>query len=287
MNLLHCFYGLGATLGPVFTGWVSSHLHMSYRGAFIAVLSLCLVGIIATLCAPVKKSEGEKKNEKMGDCENNKPLTEEEKMASTFTIKSALAHPVVWIMGFAEGCIAGTENVTMNWAPLYLRDLYGWDPETRGARFVSGFFLLYTISRVVSGFIFDRIGTIRAFLLYLLTLICVFVGGFLLGEKGTTLLMSSGFFIAPLFPTVLTFATNYFGPVVDRCTCAIMFIYMIAGQLIQLTVGVVMKYIGIPWGYRLAVVLMVCLLGLVLMINHYLKKKKAKEEEEQLLPPVA
>ena len=58
----------------------------------------------------------------------------------------------------AQGCIAGTENITMNWAPIYLRDLYGWDPETKGAYFVTIFFTGYTISRLLSGFLIDAVG---------------------------------------------------------------------------------------------------------------------------------
>ena len=292
MNLLHCFYGLGATVGPIFTGWISSRMQLSYRGVFSAILGICLVGLVSNFFIPSTKTKkagnsSQPNLSETGQVAGQAAISveqEQDPAIANFTIKKALCHPLVWIMGLAEGCIAGTENITMNWAPFYLRDLYGWDPETRGARFVSGFFLVYTISRVVSGFIFDKVGTVRTYILYLIALIGVFVSGFLLGEKGTALLMSSGFFIAPLFPTTLTFATTYFGPIVDRCTCAIMFIYMITSQLIQLLVGVVMKHVGVPWGYRTAVVLMVILMCLLLIINRFLKKKEKAEEEKQLLP---
>ena len=177
-------------------------------------------------------------------------------------------------MGLAQGCIAGTENITMNWAPVYLRDLYGWDPETKGAGFVSAFFLVYTISRLVSGFLIDRLGGIRSLVIYICTLICVFVTGFILGEKGVYCLIASGFFIAPLFPTLLTIAMTYFGKDVDKCTCVIMFMYMIVSQTIQLLVVVIMKRVGVEWGYRLVVLLMVIVLVDVLVINNRLKKKQ-------------
>ena len=259
MNLLHCFYGLGATIGPIFTGFISLHLKMSYRGVLIAILGICGTALLATLFIPKSESKTEEV---------------ESSSESTFTIRTALCHPGVWLMGLAQGCIAGTENITMNWAPVYLRDLYGWDPETKGAGFVSAFFLVYTISRLVSGFLIDRLGGIRSLVIYICTLICVFVTGFILGEKGVYCLIASGFFIAPLFPTLLTIAMTYFGKDVDKCTCVIMFMYMIVSQTIQLLVGVIMKRVGVEWGYRLVVLLMVIVLVDVLVINNRLKKKQ-------------
>ena len=258
MNLLHCFYGLGATIGPIFTGFISVHLKMSYRGVLIAILGICGTAFLATLFIPKSESKSQ----------------DSESSSSSFTIRTALCHPIVWLMGLAQGCIAGTENITMNWAPVYLRDLYGWDPETRGARFVSTFFLVYTISRMVSGFLIDRLGGIRSLVIYICTLICVFGTGFILGEKGVYGLMASGFFIAPLFPTLLTIAMTYFEKDVDKCTCVIMFMYMIVSQTIQLLVGVIMKRIGVAWGYRVVVILMVIVLVDVLVINCRLKKKQ-------------
>ena len=291
MNLLHCFYGLGATTGPILTGFVSSHLHMSYRGVFVATCVISTVLFLVILCIPNRITKYGK-NAKSGDEKNEDAKTDEQLASWTpatddvehFTIGKAFCQPVVWIMGLAGGCISGTENITMNWGPVYLRDLYGWDPETRGARFVSVFFFLYTFSRSVSGFIFDKLGRMRTYITYLLILISLFLLGFAFGEKGVYILMMTGFFEAPMFPTLLTFATTYFGPVVDRCTCAIMFIYMSTSQIMQLLAGMLMKYVGVPWGYRLAVVLMTILLGLILVIRHFLRKREEMEEKRLLAP---
>lgn len=264
MNMLHCFYGLGATIGPVLTGYISRRMNISYRGAFFATFAYCVLALFVSMLIPKSESKLQK---------------EEEEEKSDFTILSALKHPVVWLLGFAQGCIAGTETITMSWAPIYLRDLYGWDPETRGARFVSVFFLVYTISRVVSGFFIDYFGGMRSLFLYVCILITLFVIGFVLGERGIPFLMATGFFIAPLFPTLLTIAMTYFQKNVSKCTCAILFIYMIVSPLIQLFVGFIMKHMGTAWGYRFVVVVMSLLLIDLLVINCFLKKKEKQEEE--------
>lgn len=269
MNLLHCFYGFGATVGPTFTGFVSKRLNMSYRGVFIAVLFLLSMAIVIALFIPKQEEKSTIESE-----------TKEEGMS--MTILSALKHPVVILLGLAQGCIAGTENITMNWAPIYLRDLYGWDPETKGAYFVTIFFTGYTISRLLSGFLIDAVGEINSMMIYVPILTVLFVVGFALGEKGVYALMATGIFISPLFPTMLTVAMIYFGKEVETCTSVILFTYMIFSQTIQLIVGLVNKYCGVQWGYRVAVVLMLIVFCVLLSVKALLKKKEAKEKEALL-----
>lgn len=269
MNLLHCFYGFGATVGPTFTGFVSKRLNMSYRGVFIAVLFLLSVAIVIALFIPKQEEKSTIESE-----------TKEE--GKSMTILSALKHPVVILLGLAQGCIAGTENITMNWAPIYLRDLYGWDPETKGAYFVTIFFTGYTISRLLSGFLIDAVGEINSMMIYVPILTVLFVVGFALGEKGVYALMATGIFISPLFPTMLTVAMIYFGKEVETCTSVILFTYMIFSQTIQLIVGLVNKCCGVQWGYRVAVVLMLIVFCVLLTVKALLKKKEAKEKEALL-----
>ena len=269
MNLLHCFYGFGATVGPTFTGFVSKRLNMSYRGVFIAVLFLLSVAIVIALFIPKQEEKSTIESE-----------TKEE--GKSMTILSALKHPVVILLGLAQGCIAGTENITMNWAPIYLRDLYGWDPETKGAYFVTIFFTGYTISRLLSGFLIDAVGEINSMMIYGPILTVLFVVGFALGEKGVYALMATGIFISPLFPTMLTVAMIYFGKEVETCTSVILFTYMIFSQTIQLIVGLVNKCCGVQWGYRVAVVLMLIVFCVLLSVKALLKKKEAKEKEALL-----
>ena len=170
----------------------------------------------------------------------------------------------------------------MNRAPIYLRDLYGWDPETKGAYFVTIFFTGYTISRLLSGFLIDAVGEINSMMIYVPILTVLFVVGFALGEKGVYALMATGIFISPLFPTMLTVAMIYFGKEVETCTSVILFTYMIFSQTIQLIVGLVNKCCGVQWGYRVAVVLMLIVFCVLLSVKALLKKKEAKEKEALL-----
>ena len=93
-----------------------------------------------------------------------------------------------------------------------------------------------------------------------------------------------GLFYAPFFPTIFTVAMTYFGRNVDRCTCVILFMYMIVNPVIQYIVGVLMKHIGVEWGYRFSVVVLLVLLVDLLLIGWFLKKKE-NDEKEALLHP--
>lgn len=264
MNLLHCFYGFGASIGPIFTGFISRHLHFDYRGVFVGIIALVLFALLMVLFSPKDKKEAVK----------------EESEQQPINICSALCNPVVILLGIAQGCIAGTENITMNWGPIYLRDVYDWDTETKGAQFVSIFFLGYTLSRLVSGFIIDKVGEVNSVLIYATLLILVYVLGFCIHSVGPYILMLSGVFIAPLFPTTLTVAMIYFGEQCSKITCVLFFVYMIFSQTMQYLVGVINRYVGIQWGYPLVVVLMM----IVFMNITIVKMKLKKREKEQLLP---
>ena len=82
---------------------------------------------------------------------------------------------------------------------------------------------------------------------------------------------------------------TYFEKDVDKCTCVIMFMYMIVSQTIQLLVGVIMKRVGVEWGYRLVVLLMVIVLVDVLVIHNRLKKKQESllSTQQPLVLPVS
>lgn len=267
MNLLHCFYGFGASIGPIFTGYVSRKLHFDYRGVFVGILALVLFALIMVLVTPKEKKDEEKKD----DQDDN-----------SISICSALKNPVVILLGIVQGCIAGSENITMNWGPIYFRDLYGWDVEKQGARFVSIFFIGYTISRMVSGFIIDAVGEVNSVLIYVSLLILVYVLGFCLNSAGPYILMASGVFIGPLFPTTLTVAMIYFKENCGKITCVMFFIYMIFSQTMQYLVGVINRYVGVQWGYRLVVILMVIVFVSIYTIKILLKKRDKKEKDQLL-----
>ena len=268
MNILHCFYGFGASIGPIISSVITVQMNQSYRGVFAACILYGFSALLIALLIPKSESKPQKSEDESSD----------------FTIRSALKHPVTWLFGIAQGCAIGAEVINTTWAPIYLRDVYGWDPKTRGARFVSTFYMLYTISRLLSGFFIDYFGGLKSLVLYKSILILLSVLAFLLGEKGVICLVLMGLFYAPFFPTIFTVAMTYFGRNVDRCTCVILFMYMIVNPVIQYIVGVLMKHIGVEWGYRFSVVVLLVLLVDLLLIGWFLKKKE-NDEKEALLHP--
>ena len=272
MNLLHCFYGFGASIGPIFTGYISRKIQFDYRGVFVGIIILVLFALVMVLLNPKqKKNQAQETQEKQENQENQ---------GNRITICSAFKNPVIYLLGAVLGSIAGTENITMNWAPIYLRDLYGWDVKTKGAWFVSVFFIGYTISRLLSGFLIDFVGEVKSVLIYTFLLLILYIVGFSISSYGPYVLMFSGVFVAPLFPTTLTVAMIYFGEDCGKITCVLFFIYMIISQTMQFVVGFVNQHVGVKWGYPVVVVLMIIVFVNILIVSVLLKKREQREKEQ-------
>jgi fucose permease len=247
MNLLHFFYGVGAIFGPRFMGsLVNSGLRWQdvYPLAVIPVIIFLVISLFIRF--PEENSE-----------ENNEVSVEK---ASFWTM---LKDPMVWLFGLILGFGGSIEGCSVTWSGLYFFDVYGLDPSTTGAAIISIFYLLYTLSRFISGFIIEKTGYMRSVIAAGLAIILLFAGTFGLGRNGIYLLPVSGFFIAIIWPTVLAIGSGYFKERAQTASSAIICISFTLGGIINYGIGLTNRYIGEAWGYRTCLiygVILVCLL---------------------------
>jgi len=163
-----------------------------------------------------------------------------------------------------------------NWAGLYFQDVYNLSAETRGAVFVSNFYILFTVSRLLSGFIIEKIGYMRCLFIAAFASVFVFFIGFILGGKGIYILQALGFFVATFWPTLLAAAMVYFGQDSAVMTSAII---VIAGSInsgIQFTIGLTNRLIGPAWGYRSAIFYAVLIIAALLFLSRLQKRPYAQ-----------
>jgi fucose permease len=157
---------------------------------------------------------------------------------------------------------------------MYFKDLYKINPNTDGASFLSAFFLLFTISRLVCGLFVEKVGYMRALLFSAFIVLAVCIAGFLLGEKGIYLLPSLGFFVAQFWPILMAVAIVSFGGDAPVFSSAMIAISGLLNAGLQFIVGLTNKILGPAWGYRNAVVYTLLLIA-ALGIMH--RKLKARE----------
>jgi fucose permease len=249
MNLLHFFYGFGAVLGPKIAGFLSGRAGLGWRQIYI--LSLPLAGLFFILAAITRFPETGGAARKTGN-------------ATFFT---ALKTPMVWVFGITLGLMVIIEMITVNWGGLYFQDVYGLDPRTSGASFISGFFILFSLSRFLSGFLVEKIGYLRSLLGASLAAALICGAGFLSGARAIWILPALGFFLAIMWPTLMAVAIGFFGSRSPVMTSAIIVIAGATNAAVQLLVGLTNRFLGAAWGYRSSFVYTLLLIGAILFLK--------------------
>jgi fucose permease len=238
MNLLHFFYGVGAIIGPKAAGLLIGGAGFGWRQAYLFAIPLILLLFVPAAAArfPAQPAAAGKE----AAAPQDKP----------FGFRDALRTPMVWFFALVLGLMVTVEMTPSNWGGLYFQDVYGLDPKTDGAAFVSNFFILFTFSRLLSGFAVEKIGYIRSLIGAAAAMLLILVLGFCLGPRGILVLPAMGFFIGVMWPTFMAVAIGFFGP---RAPVATSVMIAASGALnagLQLCAGLLNRALGAAWGFR-------------------------------------
>ena len=144
MSWLHCFWGVGATVGPYIMGWAigASHGWRSGYGIVSAIQIVIAVALFISL--PLWRKKKEKSVEEEG---YEAPIG----LGDVLKIKGVKAI----LLAFLGYC--AFESTAGLWASSYLVEYRNVDAET-AAFFASMFYLGITVGRFLSGFVADRFG---------------------------------------------------------------------------------------------------------------------------------
>ena len=249
LNLLHFFYGVGAIGGPRFTGFMINRMNMRWQSVYplTLVLIFIMLGITLAIRFPGRE-EAAASREK-----------------SLFWV--ALKNPMVWLFGLILGIGSSIEGCSVAWSGLYLQDVYGLDPSTAGALFISVFYGLYTLSRFLSGFVIEKIGYMRSVIVSSAIIVVLFLTAFTLGRTGIYLLPVVGFFIAIMWPTTLAISVGVFKEKAQTVSSAMISVAFITSGVIQYGFGLSNRFLGAAWGYRSCVLYSILLGALLLLLR--------------------
>ena len=160
-----------------------------------------------------------------------------------------------------------------NWGGLHLQDVYGLNPETTGATFVSVFYVLFTLSRLVGGLAVEKIGYLRSLCVTIGGTIAVYAIGFALGIRGVWVLPVSGLFIAVMWPTMLAVAMKAFGADAPNATSAVITISGAINGIMQMVIGLINQGLGAAWGYRSCLLWSLLLVGAMALLRWWMKAR--------------
>jgi fucose permease len=259
MNLLHAFYGIGAIIGPKAAGIMTNNAGLNWR--FVYLVSLPFVLLLLIQSVFLKFPQVKK------DDEHNPNVN----------FFYALKNPTVWLLAVILGLGVAIELSSPNWGSLYFQDVYGLDPRTSGAGFLSMFFICFTVSRLVCGILVEKIGYTRSLTGIMVFMFAIYIAGFLLGEKGIYLLPVLGFFIGPFWPTIMAIAVMRFGGNAAVYASAIIALGGSLNAFLQFVIGLTNRFFGPAWGYRSCVLYVLVCFSLLLVLNRKMKNANLKK----------
>ena len=245
MSWLHCFWGIGAAVGPYVMG-VAMSLGKGWRGGYLAISVIQLVLTIVLFAAlPLWKINQEKNEESITEKKEPKKLKE------IFKIKG-----VAFVL-IAFFCYCAVEQTTGLWASSYFVINRGLSNHT-AASFVGLFYIGITGGRFLSGFIADKFGDKKMIRLGICGILIEVV--FLLIPANQ--LFSSykmlkeifpliglgfvGFGCAPIYPSVIHATPDNFGKENSQAIIGIQMAFAYMGVIIMPALfGIISQYITI------------------------------------------
>ena len=245
MSWLHCFWGIGAAVGPYVMG-VAMLLGKGWRGGYLAISVIQLVLTIVLFAAlPLWKINQEKNEESITEKKEPKKLKE------IFKIKG-----VAFVL-IAFFCYCAVEQTTGLWASSYFVINRGLSNHT-AASFVGLFYIGITGGRFLSGFIADKFGDKKMIRLG----ICGILIGVVFLLIPANQLFSSykmlkeifpliglgfvGFGCAPIYPSVIHATPDNFGKENSQAIIGIQMAFAYMGVIIMPALfGIISQYITI------------------------------------------
>ncbi|MDR3123371.1 MAG: MFS transporter [Treponema sp.] len=197
MSWLHCFWGIGASLGPLIMSAFLTHGH-SWNSGYrtIGIIQFCLV-LLLFVSLPLWK---EKKTQETSTRQN---LIQFKELFSIAGLKQAL---------IAFFCYCTIETTTGLWGASFLVIAKNISPEA-AARWIALYYLGITFGRFVSGFVTMKLSNRQMIRLGQTLIGCGII--ILVLPFGNGMLLS-GFFItglgcAPIYPSLLHETPKNFG----------------------------------------------------------------------------
>ena len=199
MNWMHCFWGVGAAIGPHIMGFnLAGGLGWNSAYRTVAIVQISLVAVLI-ITLPLWKKQRE--------------LSDKPKLYKPMKFKDIIRIRGIKYALLAFFCYCAMEATAGLWATSFLVIQRGVDPEI-AARYGSLFFIGITVGRFLSGFISDRLGNrsmVRlGIFVAILGVLAVWVPTPMIQiSQGGLILIGLG--SAPIFPSLIHATSDNFG----------------------------------------------------------------------------
>jgi len=262
MSWLHCFWGIGASMGPIIMSFFLIHKNSwnsGYRA--IGLIQCCLVAVLCITVSLWGKNKSQTNNEKN---ESSKRIKFKE-LFHTAGVKQIL---------IAFFCYCSLESTTGLWGSSFLVIERNISPET-AARWISLYYIGITFGRFISGFLTMKLNN-RQMVRLGQGLIACGITALLLPVDRIFLL--PGFFIiglgcAPIFPSLLHETPVNFG---SEKSQAIMGIQMASAYIGTTFMPPLFGRLTSYFGFSIFTLFIGCILILNIIMVELLNKRVGK-----------
>ena len=149
MNLTHFAYGVGLSASQKLSGILITD-GISWRTIYMGSAALTFIIFVCFMFVKL-------------------PRAEETENVDRIPLKTVLQDKLIWVFFLGLGFYVVAEQGTGRWLPTFIKTNYSSFTDSKIASYVSLFFLLFTIGRLVGGFIVEKIGSqvaIKTFYIY-------------------------------------------------------------------------------------------------------------------------
>ena len=261
MSLMHFFYGIGAVIGPSVAKWSLNTLGNGFYSVYLCLGVIVAVLGLVSLFLPFRLP--------------SVPRPAETSKSSLSTLR-ALATPSVWLCSLTMAMGQAVENSGASWAPLYLVDVLGFSIDTDVANFSMWLYAVFTVSRLVSGFVIDRIGYYTSLYISHVSCFVLLAVGFLLGRNGLPCFVLSSFFYSANWPLFICIIMGYYKENAPAATSVVIVLQGVINLPITYLLGVLNEYVSKSLAYRLTLVF--CVVGSLLLTCVYFSQKRLEKE---------
>ena len=266
MSLMHFFFGIGAVAGPNIARWSLNVLKKSYYSIYLSLGIVVFILFIFSVFLPFHLPSSESGIE----------------VKPTLTVIQALRLPSVWLCSITMGMMQTVESSGASWAPLYLVDVLDFDVETDVVNFTTALYIIFTVSRLISGPMIDKMGYYCYLYMCLGACFVLLAIGFCIGRKGVVLFALTGFFYSATWPVFICVIMGYYKENAPTVTSVVIVLQGVMLLPMNTILGWINERCGKQWAYQLTLVF--CVLGAVLLTCVYYSQKRMEERKKRELP---
>jgi len=189
MNLIHFCYGVGATFTQRTAG-IALFRGIAWRNIYLIIAGFFIIVLVGFLFIRIPEPTISGKNEKID-------------------YKGIFTDKILYFYMIALGLYVSAELATGNWFVNFMREVYQYD-ENRSTFYLALFFGIFTIGRLLGGFVVERFGHIKTVLVSLIIGAILYTTGLILKEEGIVIISIAGLFFSIAFPTVVVTVNKVF-----------------------------------------------------------------------------